>query len=172
MKAGKMEMSEPQAEDFTAKQVRSLLMVLPFVIAIGLGITGWGAYLVQFHVDLLQRGETSTGVVVALERGSSASSSGRVALFPVVEFETVSGQSITFRHRTGQSPPAYREGERVTLTYLPDDPQAALIAEGFMNWLLPGLLLLIGPALAVVALRGILAVRRQLAQRPHIVERP
>ena len=154
-------MSEPQAEDFTAKQVRSLLMVLPFVTAIGLGLTGWGAYLVQFHVDLLQRGETSTGVVVALERGSSASSSGRVALFPVVKFDTVSGQSITFRHRTGSNPPAFAKGDEVPVIYNPGRPERALIAEGFRNWLLPGLLLVVGLAVSILSLRGFVRLRRR-----------
>ena len=102
---------------------------------------------------------------MALEAGTSTSSSGRPAYFPIVAFETPDGRRITFRHRTGQNPPAYAEGERVTVTYLPDDPSSALIAERVLNWLLPLVLLALGPALSVVALRGMIGARRRLAER-------
>lgn len=129
-------------------------------------MTGGGLYFTAYQVDLMRHGETATGEVVALEAGTSTSSSGRPAYFPIVAFETPDGSRITFRHRTGRSPPAYAEGERVTVTYLPDDPESALIAEGFMNWMLPLVLLAIGPASSLVALRGIVGARRRLAARP------
>lgn len=154
------------------RQNRSLLKVLPILLLVALLMTGGGVYFAAFQVDLLLHGETATGEVVALEAGSSTSSSGRPAYFPIVAFETSDGSRITFRHRTGQSPPAYAEGDRVPVTYLPDDPESALIAEKFMNWLLPLVLLALGPTLCFVALRGIVGARRRLAQRPHSVERP
>jgi len=154
-------MNEPQVDQFTPKQVRSLLIVLPFVTVIGFGLTVWGAYLVQFHVELLKRGETAMGVVVELERGSTSSSSGRSALFPVVKFKTRSGQSTIFRHRTGSNPPAFAKGDEVPVIYDPRMAERALIAEGFRNWLLPGLLLIIGLGVTVLSLRGFVRTRRR-----------
>lgn len=149
----------------TKAQNRTLLKVLPIVLLVALVLTGGGLYFAAFQVDLLLHGETTTGEVVDLEPGTSTSSSGRPAYFPIVAFETLDGRRISFRHRTGQSPPAYAVGDRVLVAYLPDDPEATLIAEGFMNWLLPGLLLLIGPVLGVVAVRGMIGARRRLAGR-------
>lgn len=153
--------------EITDRQNRSLLKVLPVLLLVGLVMTGGGLYFAAFQVELLLHGETASGEVVALEAGTSTSSSGRPAYFPIVAFETPDGRRITFRHRTGQNPPAYAEGERVTVTYLPDDPGTALIAESFLNWLLPGVLLLIGPVLVVVSVRGILGARRRLAESPQ-----
>lgn len=151
--------------EITDRQNRSLLKVLPVLLVVGLLMTGGGLTFAAFQVDLLLHGETAAGEVVALEAGSSTSSSGRPAYFPIVAFETSDGRRIIFRHRTGQNPPAYAEGERVTVTYLPDDPGSALIAERFLNWLLPLVLLALGPALSVVALRGMIGARRRLAAR-------
>jgi hypothetical protein len=154
------------AGEATDAQNRTLLKVLPVLLLVAVALTGGGLYFAAFQVDLLLNGETATGEVIALEAGTSTSSSSRPAYFPIVAFEAPDGSRITFRHRTGQSPPAYAEGDSVTVTYLPDDPEAALIAEGFMNWLLPLVLLAIGPGLSFVALRGILGARRRLVERP------
>ncbi len=148
----------------TDDQNRTLLKVLPILLLVALLLTGGGLYFAAFQIDLLLHGESATGEVLANEAGDSTSSSGRPAWFPIVAFETSEGSQITFRHRTGHSPPAYAVGERVAVSYLPDDPEAALIAEGFMNWLLPLVLLAIGPALIVIAVRGIAGARRRLAK--------
>ena len=147
----------------TKAQNLSLLKVLPIVFLVALGLTAGGLYYVVTQIDLLLHGATATGEVLSLEAGSSTSSGGRPAWFPIVAFETSNGTPITFRHRTGQYPAAYVEGDKVEVSYLPDDPETALIAEGLVNWLLPILLLVIGPALTVVAARGFLGARRRLS---------
>lgn len=152
----------------TKAQNLSLLKVLPIVFLVALALTGGGLYFAVFQIDLLIHGKTATGEVLDHEAGTSTSSSGRPAWFPIVTFKTSDGTSITFRHRTGQNPPFYAEGDKVTVTYLPNDPEAALIAEGFMNWLLPGILLIVGPALAVIAARGFVGARRRLSKGPGL----
>ena len=144
----------------TPQQRRSLLLALPIAFLVGLGLFSGGFYFAAQQVELLLEGESASGTVVALEPGSSTSGGGRAALFPIVAFDTNSGQVITFRHRTGDSPAAYREGERVPVTYLPGSPEDALIAEGFRNWLLPLVLLLCGAGLAVVTGYGLIRMRR------------
>lgn len=148
----------------TKAQNRSLLKVFPFVFLVALGLTGGGLYFAVFQFDLLFHGKTATGEVVALEPSSSTSSSGRPTWFPIVAFETSDGTPVTFRHRTGQSPSPYKKGDKVAVTYLPSAPEKALIAEGFMNWLLPVILLLVGPALAVISARGFVGARRRLSK--------
>ena len=140
------------------------LKVFSFVFLVALGLTAGGLYFAVFQFELLFHGKTAVGTVVALEPGSGSSASGRPAWFPIVAFETDEGTPVTFRHRTGSGYGLYAKGDRVEVTYLPDDPEKALLAEEFMNGLLPGILLLVGPALAVVSARGFLGARRRLAR--------
>lgn len=156
-------MNESQPPGMTARQVRTLLKVLPVALLVGLTLAIWGIYLVHFHLNLIIHGETATGKVIALERGISSSSSSP-AWFPVVKFSAQNAQLVTFRHRTGRSPPAYSKGDEVPVTYLPSAPAEALIAEGYWNWLLPLLMLVIGSGLTFISLRGIVGARRRLEQ--------
>ncbi|OUS12302.1 hypothetical protein A9Q89_06590 [Gammaproteobacteria bacterium 53_120_T64] len=151
--------------DLQRRQNQSLLKVLPLVVIIGLGLTASGIYLALFQVELWLHGSPARGVVVALHSGT-ANSSGRSPYRPEVAFTTEDGKVVRFIHRTGQSPAAYAIGDEVELNYLPKAPQRALIDEAAMNLLLPGVLLLIGPALAMIALRGFSKVRRRLQPVP------
>jgi hypothetical protein len=99
----------------------TLLKVLPVVLLVGLGLTGGGVWFAAFQVELALHGATTTGTVAGLEAGSSTSSSGRPGFFPMVEFVMSSGEVTTFRHRTGQNPPAYTVGQKVPVIYLPNE---------------------------------------------------
>jgi hypothetical protein len=151
----------PHANNTPAKD-RSLLQALCVALLVGLGLVAGGLYFASIQADLLLNGASAVGRVAAVEAGSSTSSSGRPGFFPVVEFVTEHGNTVRFRHRTGQNPPAYVVGDEVRVTYLPDAPDGALIDEAFKNWLLPGLLLLIGAGLSVISVKGIAGARRRL----------
>lgn len=155
-------MADRTDDENTPQQDRTLLKVLPIALVVGMALTVGGVYLIRFHVELALNGVAAQGEVVGLEVGSSTGSSGRPAYFPVVTFQTAAGEKVTFQHRTGANPPAYQPGQSVPVSYLPDDPHRALIAEGFVNWLLPGILILVGPVLVVLSLRGIQGARRRL----------
>jgi hypothetical protein len=148
----------------TPKQARSLLMALPVALIVGISLAAGGAYFAFAQINLSLRGEIVWGEVVRLEPGSSTNSSGQAALFPMVSFRAGNGGLVTIRHRTGRNPPFYSVGEKVPVIYLPGRPDEALIMEGGMNWALPGVLLLAGSLLIVLSLRGIAAVRRELAR--------
>jgi len=148
----------------TPKQARSLLMALPVALIVGIALAAGGAYFAFIQISLSLRGEVVWGEVVQLEPGSSTSASGQAALFPLVSFQAGNGAPVTFRHRTGGNPPLYSVGDKVPVIYLPDQPDQALIMEGGMNWVLPGVLLLLGPLLIVLSLRGIATTRRELAK--------
>ncbi len=155
-------MRESGADKPTTEQDRTLLKVLPIALLVAAGLTAGGLYFTFFQVELLLRGVSTTGEVVALESGTSSTGGGRPAWFPVVTFETRDGETVRFRHRTGSSPAAFEVGDKVRVTYLPDTPEKALIAEGVLNWLLPLVLLVVGPGLAVISLRGMIGARRRL----------
>ena len=53
-------------------------------------------------------------------------------------------------------------GATVQVTYLPAEPESALIEERAMNWLLPVALLLIGPSLVVISVCGSRKTRSRL----------
>jgi hypothetical protein len=148
----------------TPKQARSLLMALPVALIVGVALAAGGIYLAFIQIDMSLRGEVVWGEVVHLEPGSSTSASGQAALFPLVSFRAGNGAPVTFRHRTGRKPSPYSVGDKVPVIYLPDQPDQALIMEGGMNWVLPGVLLLLGPLLIVLSLRGIATTRRELAK--------
>jgi hypothetical protein len=145
---------EPSAP-LTPKQARSLLMTLPVALIVGILLGAGGIYFAFIQIDLSLRGEVVWGEVVELEPGSSTSASGQATLFPRVTFRAGNGGQVTFRHRTGRKPSPYSVGDKVPVVYLPDQP---------MNWVLPGVLLLTGPLLIVLSLRGIATTRRELAK--------
>jgi len=157
-------MTEQRGDEITQDQDRTLLKVLPIAMLVGLGLTVGGSYLARFHLDMALNGQAATGRVVALEPGTATSASGQATFFPVVVFETPDGMEVTFRHRTGQRPPAYEVGEEVPVTFLAEAPQRALIAEGSKNLLLPGILIVIGSGLVLLSLLGIRGARRRLAR--------
>jgi Protein of unknown function (DUF3592) len=134
----------------TSQQRRSLILALPVAMLVGIGLFGGGFYFATFQFELLIEGKNAAGTVTALEFGSSTSASGQAALFPIVTYKALDGRIITFRHRTGAKPAAYAVGERVVVTYLPNNPDQALIAEGYRNWLLPLVLLICGSMLTLL----------------------
>ncbi len=154
-------MSQPDSQSYNPKNDRNLVKVLPIMLLIGLGLLAGGIYFAVGQAKLMISGREAPGVVVELERGTS-SSGGRPGFFPIVAFEPEPGREITFRHRTGGAETRYRIGDRVTVVYLPEAPEEALIAEGIMNALLPLLLLVIGPGMILLALRGIAGARARL----------
>lgn len=56
----------------------------------------------------------TSGIVVRVDNG-----------FPVIEFATAAGERVTFRSRTGGSPPPNQVGDTVAVLYLPHAPGEA-----------------------------------------------
>lgn len=154
-----------KSDEWRPEHDRTLSRVLPIVILVALGLFGGGVYFATYRLDLLMHGERAEGVVVELERGTSSTTrgGGSPGWFPVVAFQTADGRTARFRHRTGTNPPRYEKGERVSVVYMPEMPEKALIDEPLLNWLLPALLLMIGAGLSFVSVRGFVRARRRLA---------
>lgn len=110
----------------------------------------------------LNTAQSTSGVVVDLERrhSSSTSSSGSSTTYaPVVEFTAPeSGQTITFTSNSSSNPPAYDEGDDVTVLYDPAEPEEARIDSFMSLWFLPLLLLVMGGIFTPVGI-GIMRAR-------------
>lgn len=130
--------SVEQIETMAAKATAQPPRMLPFIVfAAGLAAL---AILQGVTVGKLQMaGLRAEGRVVRLvtETGSGNSPS----YYPVVRYRTERDTVVEFKDSTGSNPPGYRAGDVVTVLYLADRPQQAMIDRGlFWNWLIPALL--------------------------------
>jgi hypothetical protein len=96
---------------------------------------------------------SAAGVVVALrqDRGSDGSS----YFYPVVEFKLPNGETQTLRSNAGTNPPAYRQGDAVTVLFDPQQPEQARIqsfGSSFDRWIVSIITGILGLAMAGAAL--------------------
>jgi hypothetical protein len=125
-------------------------IVTPVLVLVGLGVLSLGGYLGRTTYLLKSAGETTQGTVQFLELKKTTHGS---SYYPVVEFSTRDGTRVQFRDGMGSNPPAYRDGDPVTVLYFRNQPgQTATIDRGLLNWLVPGILCVMGSFLAGVAL--------------------
>ena len=118
----------------------------PLLSVVGVGLVVLGLYLGKQRAVFLDSAMSTTGEVVKL---NSRSTDDGYVYYPVVRFTAPqTGRSVTFEHESGSRPPSYRVGEQVTVLYLPDRPERAIIDGGIMNWFGSGLSLLLGLVLA------------------------
>ena len=100
-----------------------------------------GGVLVKSTWALLATGERAEGRVIELEYRRSDDGG---SYYPVVRFRSAGGEEITFRSSFGTSPPAFSEGEAVTVLYDPRNPYAGKIDSFSQLWLGPLILGLLG----------------------------
>src|SRR3974390_1194455 len=108
--------------------MRQLKVLNAVFLTIGLLTLGIGSWIAAGTLRLQRNGVAAEGHVIRLDRGSKG------ARFPVVEFQTQSGESVTFKSRSGSSPPSFRVGESVPVLYNPNDPQHASINTSWQLW--------------------------------------
>ncbi|KPQ01905.1 DUF3592 domain-containing protein [Marinobacter sp. HL-58] len=91
-----------------------------------------GAFLwYQSTVTFLDDALEVPGVVTDLVYSRSSDSS---SYYPVVRFEDDAGQVIEFQSSSGSNPASYSRGERVSVLYLPGEPESARIDGFFSLW--------------------------------------
>ncbi|MEZ0226834.1 MAG: DUF3592 domain-containing protein [Alphaproteobacteria bacterium] len=131
----------------------------PFVgfvfLVIGIGCL-WGTWHFGMQTrELLSNGLHATGQVIDVKEevreetqhreGRSDIRVRRMTYHPVVKFEDNRRHSWEFTEQTGSSEPSYNKGESVEVIYLEKDPKGtAIINQGALNWLVPGVLGLLG----------------------------
>ena len=131
------------------RQRETARIVTPALILLGLGVVALGVYLGRSTFLLKSHGELAQGTVVFLELKTTLHGS---TYYPVVQFATREGTAVQFRDGMGSNPPAYREGDPVTVAYFRNLPQqTATIDRGILDWLAPGVLCVMGTVLAGIA---------------------
>jgi hypothetical protein len=143
-------LSGPVRAERRRKQRATARIVTPVLVLVGLGVVALGVYLGRSTFLLQSHGERVQGTVVFLELKKTLHGS---TYYAVVQFATREGTAVQFTDVMGSNPPAYREGDPVNVLYsryLPE--RTATIDRGILDWLAPGVLCVMGTALAGIAL--------------------
>jgi hypothetical protein len=111
----------------------------PLVGLFALLLAGIGVFQSYKMSRLEASGLRAPGAVVSLKEEESGNDS---SYYPVVRYQTDKNLSVEFKDSIGSNPPSYRTGDKVTVLYLANEPQRAVIDRGVWNWVIPGLLLL------------------------------
>jgi hypothetical protein len=108
------------------------------LIVIGLGLLAGGVFWGQKRANFLADAETTQGKIVSME---SSTSDGSTVYYPIVKYTFPhSNQTVRFKHNVGSSHPGWRTGDTVPVLFNPVDKNEAMIDDGWMNWLGPGIL--------------------------------
>lgn len=134
-------------------------MIGPLVFMLfGLLFFGIGSGLTMRQRALENQGIQAQGIVVDLQENYDSDGS---TYAPVVQFKTDSGQSVEFVSSYSSSPPDYDVGEPVTIVYLPENPESAIIkGDGqFLN----SIFMLIGGIIAAIGFYLLFSTFRSLS---------
>lgn len=127
-------------------------VVKPVLVLVGIVVLALGVDIGRKVSRLENSGARADGTVVGIDIEATIHSRN---YYPLVSFKTREGLTVEFRDGTGSNPSRYREGDVVTVLYLPGSPEdTAMIDRGRWNWLGPVALCLFGTILSLVALRA------------------
>lgn len=143
------EVPPPQLGPVRLQQQRTTMRIAaPLLILIGLAMIGGGCYLGQKLDTLLKEGLRAPGQVV--EMAASHDSDGS-SYHAVVRFTDGAGAQHRFHDKVGSNPPSHVVGDAVTVLYRREDPEAsAIIDRGWLNWLPPAGIALLGAIFLMV----------------------
>lgn len=129
---------------------RGWLLFTGFFALVGTGLL-LGAY-VSWHATqrIIRAGIETKGVVIDTRYGRDSQGRTTTSQAPVIQFRTATGQPITYYSSTYTTPAHFSVGETVTLWYLPEMPQEAVILEGADSWLVAAVLGGIGIVFALI----------------------
>ncbi|MBC8144587.1 MAG: DUF3592 domain-containing protein [bacterium] len=140
-----------------------VLKILGFVfggIGLAMLVAAFAIYAnTQSFADSATRAD---GVVIGLAQSQSHSSKSS-SYFPVIQYQTSSGETTTFQSNSGSSPPAFEVGERVTVLYDPAQPADASIDSFWQLYALPAIFGIIG--LVFFAVGGGMFIAHMLNRR-------
>ncbi len=151
--------SAPEAAQARLKQAQSYKTIVPILAAVAVLLFGIGVFQSMRISRLETQGLRAQGQVVRMNSEHSSGSSG-YTYYPVVRFRTAANSTVEFKDSVGTNPPMHRAGDKVTVLYLPGDPQRqAIIDRGLLlNWLIPAILFLFGAGLVMLSI----VLRRQM----------
>ena len=124
------------------------------LIALGVGFVGLGVLLMGASAAALLRARreaasrlSAWGVVAALQPRAGLRGSIHC---PVVQFQTETGELVTFQSSVGGQPPLHTIGQRVAVFYDRARPDGAEIEAPAVLWLVPAGLFAVGLVFAAV----------------------
>lgn len=98
---------------------------------IGTAMGAAAVYQQWSYEKIKQHGVRAKGIVVRMVYSQNTAA-------PVIEYYTPEHEQRTYTGTVFSSPPAYKEGEVVTLWYDPNDPSKVML-NGFDQWFLPAI---------------------------------
>jgi hypothetical protein len=156
--------SAPELQKTQQAQFAQYKKAAPLIGLLVVVLIGFAIYQGLRIAHLEAAGLRAPGVVVRMKEESS--SGGHYDYFAVVRYRTDKNASVEFKDDFGSNPPSHRVGDKVTVLYLADNPQDAIIDRGiWWNWAIPAILVLV--ATFVVGL--LIAVRRGGASSAAVV---
>jgi hypothetical protein len=125
----------------------TVIVLGAFFVALGLLMAGVSAAaLLRARREAASR-LTAWGVVTTMQKGAGL----RGAIHcPVVQFQTETGELVTFQSSMGGQPPVHSIGQRVAVFYERDRPDAAEIEAPTVLWLVPAGIFAVGLLFAAV----------------------
>jgi hypothetical protein len=91
--------------------------------------------MLRKNYDRATKGAVASGVVIGFQERHGSGAANR-AYFPEVEFQTPSGEKITFVSSVGSNAEP-KLGHKVKVSYYPDKPQDADTSAFFTSWFFP-----------------------------------
>lgn len=137
------------------KTIKFLELSLLFIGLLQLGI---GAILYQGTRSFLATAIPSQGEIIALDRRQDDDST---SYYPVIQFETQSGQIIEFTSATGFDFSTYQVEDEVTILYSQESPQEARIDSFSALWMPSLTLLSIGGLFTLIPTGLIISQKRR-----------
>jgi hypothetical protein len=118
-------------------------------LGIGMAILYGGYVLIRRQMSFEATSTMTTGVVtevLTMKRSESNSRTNSQTTYfaPVVEFRTADGKLMTHRSNDYVSPNQYAAGMELEIRYNPARPSESQVNNGFLNWLWPVALSIVG----------------------------
>lgn len=157
--------SAPDVQQAQQKQLQNYKKIAPILGVFAIILVCVGIYESVKIARLEATGLRTQGEVVRLSSEySSGSGGGHYSYYPIVRFRTEKNVAVEFKDSVGSNPPSHRSGDKVTVLYLPNNPQKeAIIDRGiFWNWAIPAVVFI---SALVVVLILIGTLRTRMAQK-------
>jgi hypothetical protein len=97
------------------------------VLLVSLLTFGAAIYFFYSNLSFLSEAEQADGTVIELVRSGKS-------YYPIVSYTDHAGNTHQFRSTAGASPPAYDVGEAVTVFFLGEQPEDAILGGFFSLW--------------------------------------
>jgi hypothetical protein len=160
--------SGPDVRQAQQKQLQNYRKAVPFLGLFAIILFSLGIYASVQIWRLEAAGLRAPGEVVRLKPEYSSGSGGHYSYYAIVRFRTDKNVTVEFKDNVGSDPPTHQPGDKVTVLYLPNNPQRdAIIDRGiWWNWAMPAIVFI--SAAFLLILTGILRKQYDSKKAAHL----